>query len=110
MTQACLGQPTTQIPVVEDHGRLVRMLDAGWQDFMAAAQARADGLDRDSRAQGEQRCRRRPACDSGARRTRVASEEVAILNLLRDKPIASATVSVSANAAAGGPGWRRTLI
>ncbi|HEX9178304.1 MAG TPA: hypothetical protein VF874_20255 [Mycobacterium sp.] len=34
---AGLPKPTTQIPVVEN-GRLVRMLDMGWEDFMVAAE------------------------------------------------------------------------
>lgn len=35
---AGLPRPTTQIPVVEEHGRLVRMLDMGWEDFMVGAE------------------------------------------------------------------------
>jgi hypothetical protein len=35
---AGLARPTTQIPVVEEHGRLVRMLDMGWEDFMVGAE------------------------------------------------------------------------
>ncbi len=34
---AGLPKPTTQIPVVERRGRLLRMLDMGWEDFMVAA-------------------------------------------------------------------------
>lgn len=34
--------PTTQIPVVDERGRLVRMLDMGWQDFMVAAEYDGD--------------------------------------------------------------------
>lgn len=39
---AGLPRPTTQIPVVEDHGRLVRMLDMGWEDMMVAAEYDGD--------------------------------------------------------------------
>jgi hypothetical protein len=35
-------KPTTQIPVVEGRGRLVRMLDMGWEDFMVAAEYDGD--------------------------------------------------------------------
>ena len=35
-------KPTTQIPVVEGWGRLVRMLDMGWEDFMVAAEYDGD--------------------------------------------------------------------
>jgi hypothetical protein len=31
-------KPTTQIPVVDGRGRLVRPLDMGWEDFMVAAE------------------------------------------------------------------------
>ncbi|MGE5694448.1 MAG: hypothetical protein ACM4D3_04190 [Candidatus Sericytochromatia bacterium] len=34
--------PTTQIPVVDEHGSLVRMLDMGWEDFMVAAEYDGD--------------------------------------------------------------------
>jgi hypothetical protein len=34
--------PTTQIPVVEEGGRLVRMLDMGWEDFQVAAEYDGD--------------------------------------------------------------------
>jgi len=39
---AGLPRPTTQIPVVEEHGRLVRMLDMGWEDFMVGAEYDGD--------------------------------------------------------------------
>lgn len=54
---AGLPRPTTQIPVVEEHGRLVRMLDMGWEDFMVGAEyevmpkLHAHGLGRDPRDQ-----------------------------------------------------------
>jgi hypothetical protein len=35
-------KPTTQIPAVEAGGRLVRMLDMGWEDFMVAAEYDGD--------------------------------------------------------------------
>ena len=35
-------KPTTQIPVVEGWGRLVRMLDMGWEDFKVAAEYDGD--------------------------------------------------------------------
>lgn len=31
-------KPTTQIPVIDEWGRLVRKLDMGWEDFMVAAE------------------------------------------------------------------------
>lgn len=37
-----LPRPTTQIPVVEGRGRLVRMLDMGWEEFMVAAEYDGD--------------------------------------------------------------------
>jgi hypothetical protein len=39
---AGLPRPTTQIPVVEGRGRLVRMLDMGWEDFMVGAEYDGD--------------------------------------------------------------------
>ncbi|MGH3674815.1 MAG: hypothetical protein ACRDU5_03580 [Mycobacterium sp.] len=39
---AGLPRPTTQVPVVEARGRLVRMLDMGWEDFMVAAEYDGD--------------------------------------------------------------------
>ena len=39
---AGLPKPTTQIPVVEGWGRLVRMLDMGWKDFMVGAEYDGD--------------------------------------------------------------------
>ena len=39
---AGLPRPTTQIPVVEANGRLVRILDMGWEDFMVAAEYDGD--------------------------------------------------------------------
>ena len=39
---AGLPRPTTQIPVVEGRGRLVRMLDMGWEEFMVAAEYDGD--------------------------------------------------------------------
>ncbi|HJR90097.1 MAG TPA: hypothetical protein VJ777_17320 [Mycobacterium sp.] len=35
-------RPTTQIPVVDGRGRLVRLLDMGWEDFMVAAEYDGD--------------------------------------------------------------------
>jgi hypothetical protein len=35
---AGLPRPTTQIPIVEGRGRLVRMADMGWEDFMVASE------------------------------------------------------------------------
>jgi hypothetical protein len=35
-------RPTTQIPVVDGRGRLVRPLDMGWEDFMVAAEYDGD--------------------------------------------------------------------
>jgi hypothetical protein len=35
-------RPTTQIPVVENNGRLLRMLDMGWEHFMVAAEYDGD--------------------------------------------------------------------
>ena len=37
-----LPRPTTQIPVVEGRGRLVLMLDMGWEEFMVAAEYDGD--------------------------------------------------------------------
>lgn len=39
---AGLPTPTTQIPVVDEHGRLVRILDMGWENFMVAAEYDGD--------------------------------------------------------------------
>lgn len=39
---AGLPRPTTQIPVVENNGRLLRMLDMGWEHFMVAAEYDGD--------------------------------------------------------------------
>jgi hypothetical protein len=39
---AGLPRPTTQIPAVEGRGRLVRMLDMGWEDYMVAAEYDGD--------------------------------------------------------------------
>ena len=39
---AGMPRPTTQIPVVDGRGRLVRMLDMGWEDFMVAAEYDGD--------------------------------------------------------------------
>ena len=39
---AGLPRPTTQIPVVDEHGRLVRVLDMGWEQFMVAAEYDGD--------------------------------------------------------------------
>jgi hypothetical protein len=39
---AGLPRPTTQIPVVDGRGRLVRMLDMGWEDFMVGAEYDGD--------------------------------------------------------------------
>lgn len=41
-TDAGLPRPTTQIPVVEGRGRLVRMLDMGWEDFMVGTEYDGD--------------------------------------------------------------------
>jgi len=37
-----LPKPTTQIPVVDGRGRLVRVLDMGWEDFRVAAEYDGD--------------------------------------------------------------------
>jgi hypothetical protein len=39
---AGLPKPTTQIPVVEGRGRLVRMLDMGWDEYMVGAEYDGD--------------------------------------------------------------------
>lgn len=39
---AGLPRPTTQIPAVREHGRLVRMLDMGWEDFMVGVEYDGD--------------------------------------------------------------------
>jgi hypothetical protein len=35
---AGLPRPTTQIPIVEGRGRLVRMADMGWEEFMVVSE------------------------------------------------------------------------
>jgi hypothetical protein len=47
---AGLPIPTTQIPICGDHGKLIRMVDMGWEDFMVAAEYDGD-QHRTSRAQ-----------------------------------------------------------
>lgn len=42
LVDAGLPRPTTQIPVVEGRGRLVRVLDMGWKDFMVGAEYDGD--------------------------------------------------------------------
>ncbi|MGH3678694.1 MAG: hypothetical protein ACRDU5_23725 [Mycobacterium sp.] len=42
VVDAGLPRPTTQIPVVENHGRVVRWLDMGWEDFKVAAEYDGD--------------------------------------------------------------------
>jgi hypothetical protein len=42
LVDAGLPRPTTQIPVVEGRGRLVRVLDMGWEDFMVGAEYDGD--------------------------------------------------------------------
>jgi hypothetical protein len=39
---AGLPRPTTQIPVIDERGRLVRILDMGWEDFMVGAEYDGD--------------------------------------------------------------------
>jgi hypothetical protein len=39
---AGLPRPTTQIPAVDHNGRLLRMLDMGWEEFMVAAEYDGD--------------------------------------------------------------------
>ena len=39
---AGLPRPTTQIPIVEGRGRLVRMADMGWEEFMAVSEYDGD--------------------------------------------------------------------
>jgi hypothetical protein len=39
---AGLPRPTTQIPVIDERGRLVRILDMGWEDFMVGAKYDGD--------------------------------------------------------------------
>ena len=83
---AGLPRPTTQIPIVEGRGRLVRMADMGWEEFMVVSEydgdqhrtnrwqytkdirslrrARETRLDRRSSNQGRRACRRcRPSQD-----------------------------------------------
>ena len=47
---AGLPRPTTQIPICDHRGRLIRMVDMGWEDFMVAAEYDGD-QHRTSRAQ-----------------------------------------------------------
>lgn len=42
LVDAGLPRPTTQIPVVDERGRLIRMLDMGWEDFKVAAEYDGD--------------------------------------------------------------------
>jgi len=42
LIDAGLPRPTTQIPVVEGRGKLVRVLDMGWEDFMVGAEYDGD--------------------------------------------------------------------
>lgn len=42
MIDAGLPRPATQVPVVGDHGQLIRMLDMGWEDFKVAAEYDGD--------------------------------------------------------------------
>ena len=42
LIDAGFPKPTTQIPVVEGRGRLVRMLDMGWEDLLVAAEYDGD--------------------------------------------------------------------
>jgi hypothetical protein len=42
LVDAGLPRPTTQIPVVEGRGRLVRVLDMGWENFMVGAEYDGD--------------------------------------------------------------------
>jgi hypothetical protein len=42
LVHAGLPRPTTQIPVVEGRGRLVRVVDMGWEDFMVGAEYDGD--------------------------------------------------------------------
>lgn len=42
LIDAGLPAPTTQIPVVEGRGKLVRMLDMGWEEFMVGAEYDGD--------------------------------------------------------------------
>lgn len=39
---AGLPRPTTQIPICDDRGRLIRMADLGWEDFMVIAEYDGD--------------------------------------------------------------------
>jgi len=39
---AGLPRPTTQIPICDHRGRLIRMVDMGWEDFMVAAEFDGD--------------------------------------------------------------------
>jgi hypothetical protein len=41
-TDAGLPRPTTQIPIVEGRGRLVRMADMGWEEFMVVSEYDGD--------------------------------------------------------------------
>ncbi|AWT51262.1 hypothetical protein [Mycolicibacterium smegmatis] len=42
LLDAGFPRPTTQIPAVDQRGRLVRMLDMGWEEFMVAAEYDGD--------------------------------------------------------------------
>jgi hypothetical protein len=42
LIDAALPRPTTQIPVVEGRGKLVRMLDMGWEEYMVGAEYDGD--------------------------------------------------------------------
>lgn len=42
LVDAGFPKPATQIPAVEGRGRLVRMLDMGWEDYMVAAEYDGD--------------------------------------------------------------------
>lgn len=42
LVDAGLPRPTTQIPVVEGRGKLVRVLDMGWEEFMVGAEYDGD--------------------------------------------------------------------
>ncbi len=57
LIDAGLPRPTTQIPVVEGRGRLVRVLDMGWEEFMVGAEYDGDQhrTDRPAVRQGRSR-------------------------------------------------------
>jgi hypothetical protein len=46
---AGLPRPTTQIPIVEGRGRLVRMLDMGWEEYMVGSEYDGDQHQTDRR-------------------------------------------------------------